>query len=188
MLFEDINKYFNDKELYKQASEESYYEEAEKAHNDIEKRIYIMTSNIEWLNNKEKWKNIKSIGLVTREYNIDGRRTLDTRYYITDLESNNINEFKKAVRDEWGIENNLHWHLDYIFKEDNNLTSNKKAQSNLNILRKLCLNILELIRTFYNKSLKLIRFIIGNNFENKIDKVFSYLNTDELLKISSKIH
>lgn len=185
-LFADIKKYFKDKCLYEEAKNESCIEESEKAHNCEEKRTYIMTSNIDWLDNKSKWKNIKSIGLVTREYTLGGRRTIDTRYYITDLSSNEIKDFAKAVRDEWGIENNLHWHLDYTLREDYSLTVNKKVQANLNILRKLCLNILKLVKPFYNKSLKLIRFLIGQNFSIEINKIFSYLNTKELEKIISK--
>ena len=185
-LYNDIKDYFNDKILYEDAIKESYYEETEKSHNQMEKRTYIMTSKINWLPNKEKWKNIKSIGLVTREYEKDNNKITDIRYYITDLNSTEINEFKKAVRGEWGIENNLHWHLDYTFREDANLTANKNAQSNLNILRKLCLNILKLIKPLYNKSLKMIRFILGQDFENEISKVIFCLNIDEIKRITEK--
>lgn len=185
ILYEDIKSYFDDNELYNKAMNESFYAETEKAHNQIEKRTYIMTSDIEWLTNKEKWINLKSIGIVIREYTSNGKNVKEVRYYISDLLSSEINEFKKAVRYEWGIENNLHWHLDYTFKEDNNLTMNKNAQSNLNILRKLCLNILKLIRPFYNKSLKLIRFIISQNFNNEMLKILSYINVEKLKKIAN---
>lgn len=186
LLYEDIKNYFDDKVLYKKAMNESFYEETEKAHNQIEKRTYIMTSDIEWLNNKNKWSNIKSIGIAVREYtNNKGKKTKDIRYYITDLSSNNMREFKKGVRDEWGIENNLHWHLDYTFKEDSNLTMNKNAQANLNIIRKLCLNLLKLIKPLYNKSLKLIRFIISQNFDKEMVKILSYLNIEEIKKIAN---
>ena len=179
-LFRDIKDYFEDKKLYQQAAKESYYSETEKAHNDIEKRIYIMTSDIEWLDNKSKWKNIKSIGLVTREYTQDGRKTKDTRYFITDLSSNVIRDFSKAVRDEWGIENNLHWHLDYSFKEDYSRTYIKNSQANLNILRKLALNILKLVQPLYNVSLKRIRKKLIMDFENEINNIFTYLSVDNI--------
>ena len=183
-LYNDIKDYFSDKVLYEDAINESYYEEIEKSHNQIEKRIYVMTSKIDWLPNKEKWKNIRSIGFVAREYEKDDKKVTDVRYYITDLNSTEINEFKNAVRGEWGIENNLHWHLDYTFREDANLTMNKNAQSNLNILRKLCLNILKLIKPVYNKSLKMIRFILGQDFENEINRILSCLNIEELKRIT----
>ena len=185
-LYKDIKDFFNDKALYEEASNDSYYEETEKSHSQIEKRTYIMTSKIDWLSNKDKWKNIKSIGIVKREYQKDTKKVIDVRYYITDLNSSEIKDFKNAVRGEWGIENNLHWHLDYTFKEDANLTMNKNAQANLNVLRKLCLNILKLVKPIYNKSLKMIRFILGQDFENEIGKVLCCLNIDELKKITEK--
>lgn len=183
-LYNDIKDYFDDKILFEEAIKESYYEETEKSHNQTEKRTYIMTSKIDWLPNKEKWENIKSIGFVMREYEKDNEKITDIRYYITDLNSTEISNFKKAVRGEWGIENNLHWHLDYTFREDANLTMNKNAQSNLNILRKLCLNILKLIKPLYNKSLKMIRFILGQDFENEISRVIFCLNIEEIKRIT----
>ena len=183
-LYNDIKDYFDDKILYEEAIKESYYEETEKSHNQTGKRKYIMTSKIDWLPNKEKWENIKSIGFVMREYEKDNEKITDIRYYITDLNSTEISNFKKAVRGEWGIENNLHWHLDYTFREDANLTMNKNAQSNLNILRKLCLNILKLIKPLYNKSLKMIRFILGQDFENEISRVIFCLNIEEIKRIT----
>lgn len=179
-LYKNIKEYFEDNDCYQEARKESYCEEIEKSHNCRERRIYVMTSKIEWLEEKNKWKNLQSIGMVTREYELKGEKKQDTRYYITDLNSNDINDFKRAVRGEWGIENSLHWQLDYVFKEDANLTMNKNAQANLNILRKLCLNILKLVKPVYNKSLKLIRFQLGQNFENEILNVLLYLNIDNL--------
>lgn len=102
----------------------------------------------------------------------DTKKVIDVRYYITDLNSSEIKDFKNVVRGEWGIENNLHWHLDYTFKEDANLTMNKNAQANLNVLRKSCLNILKLVKPIYNKSLKMIRFILGQDFKMKSVKYF----------------
>lgn len=54
----------------------------------------------------------------------------------------------------------------------------KNSQANLNILRKFALNILKLVKSLYNKSLKLIRFRIGQNFENEIEKIILYLNIE----------
>ena len=87
----------------------------------------------------------------------NGISTIEIRYYITSLDITEISDFKRAIRDEWGIENDLHWHLDYTFKEDYSKTIDKNAQANLNILRKLSLNILKLVQPLYNISLKRIR-------------------------------
>ena len=141
-----------------------------------------MCKNDNWIK-KDGWKNLKSIGICEREY---GENKKDIRYYITSLEKEKIADFSRAVRGEWKIENNLHWHLDVMFKEDANRTVNKNAQANLNILRKLGLNILKLVKPMYNKSLKLIRFKIGQDFENEIEKFLLCLNIEELKKIYLK--
>lgn len=144
-----------------------------------------MTENIDWLEIKG-WEKIKSIGICTREYSENGVSKKDTRYFITSLGIDNMKDFCRAIRDEWGIENNLHWHLDVTFKEDKNRTMIKEAQANLNILRKFSLNILKLIKPLYSKSLKSIRFRIGQNFEEEIGKILPYLNTEELKGLIDK--
>lgn len=178
-FFKDIKDYFDDKVLYKKAYKKCHYEKSERAHCCTEKRTYVLTEDIDWLD-KNKWKKIKSIGICTREYTENGIYKKNTRYYISSLGCEDFKDFCRAIRDEWGIENNLHWHLDVTFKEDMNRTMNKKAQSNLNILRKLALNILKLVKALYNKSLKLIRFRIGQNFEEEIEKILLYLSVKEI--------
>ncbi len=184
-FYKDIVDYFEDEEIYNDAYAQCHYEEVEHAHSTEEKRTYVITENIGWLETKG-WEKIKSIGICTREYTENGMPKKDTRYFITSLGINDIKDFCRAIRDEWGIENNLHWHLDVTFKEDKNRTMNKDAQANLNILRKFALNILKLIKPLYNKSLKLIRFRIGQNFEEEIEKILLYLNTEELKKLGTR--
>ena len=65
----------------------------------------------------------------------------DTRYYITSL--TDIDEFSKAVRGHWGIENNLHWCLDVVFREDASRARKDNSPLNLNILRKTALPLLK---------------------------------------------
>ena len=68
-------------------------------------------------------------------YNLNnGEVTLETRYYINSIYD--IDLFAKAVRKEWSIENNLHWHLDYTLKEDYSTIIDKKVAYNLNIIEK----------------------------------------------------
>jgi hypothetical protein len=39
----------------------------EKGHGRIEKRTYCIIEDIDWMQEKEKWKDIKSIGMVTNK-------------------------------------------------------------------------------------------------------------------------
>ena len=56
-----------------------------------------------------------------------------TRYYITSLID--INEFASAARKHWGIENNLHWYLDVMFRDDASCARKDNSPLNLNVLR-----------------------------------------------------
>lgn len=49
------------------------------------------------------------------------------------------------MRAHWGIENNLHWVLDAILNEDYCRIRKDNAAANLNVLRKIALNILKQI-------------------------------------------
>jgi predicted transposase YbfD/YdcC len=78
-----------------------------------------------------EWNGLKSIVRIQSErYN---KKTAQTsrqdRYYISSLPAD-ATFINNAVRQHWAIENNLHWSLDVIFKEDDSLK--KKGNSALN--------------------------------------------------------
>lgn len=187
-LYEDIKAYFDIDEL---KNNSNYYSEKEKSHSQIEIRNYYLISDVEWISNKKKWKKLTSIGIIEKTINslITGEVKKEIRYYITSLYDNELKEFVKAVRTECEIENNLHWHLDVTFKEDKNLTSEKIAQKNLNILRKLGLNILKMAQPLYRLSLKNIRLQLCMNFENEFYKILNLLDKKKIIELikSSKM-
>ncbi len=51
--------------------------------------------------------------------------------------------FNTKVRGHWGIENQLHWHLDVSFGEDKSRTRMGNGAENHNTLRKIALQILQ---------------------------------------------
>ena len=90
-----------------QGFEHSTYS-TKQAHGREEIRHYLMLTNIdERVDPTPKWSNIKSIGLV-ESVRIDGKTTVETRYYISSL-LNNAKLFGQSVRSHWGVENSLHW-------------------------------------------------------------------------------
>ena len=135
--------------------------------------------------NYKKWRNLKSIGCVkkTIEDIHTNKMTIEIRYYISNL-SSNIMEFSNTIRNEWAIENKLHWHLDFTFKEDYNSTFEKIAQKNLNIIRKFCLSILKLVKEIYGLSLKNIKKSLCMDFENEIQKILIYLEPTKLKELA----
>ena len=104
----------------------------------------------------------------------------EDRYFICSIES--VETFAIAVRGHWGVENSLHWHLDFTFKDDKNTTMSKNGAKNLQIVKKIALSILRTVQIFYNVSLKMIRFRLSLDFDNEISTIFKLLNVEELKK------
>lgn len=117
----------------------------EKGHGRIEIREYIQTDDIDWFHEKDKWNGLKSIGMVRRTVEKNGKTTIENCYYISSLESPLEGEcdlFAKAVRNHWGIES-CHWMLDVVFKEDQSTVRKNNGAENLSMLRKIAMNILK---------------------------------------------
>ena len=75
---------------------------------------------------------------VRSEY---GKTTVETRYFISSLESN-AEQFANSVRSHWGIENSLHWILDVALKEDDCRIRKDNAPQNFAVLRQIAVNLL----------------------------------------------
>lgn len=167
---EELSSYFHDLKLLKNCDK---YITNEKAHNNIERREYYFTNDIGWLTNKTKWAGLKSIGYIKKYVN---DKLVEERYFISDIDSKYIEQLSKVIRSEWQIENNLHWYLDTVFKEDSNKSYIENSQKSLNIIRKFCLAIIKQIKDEYNLSVNSVRQILGMNFENEIEKIFHSLH------------
>lgn len=134
-LYTDISTYLNDEQFQNKIKEKgNYFQTLEKAHGKIEKRQYYQTDNIKWLEEKEKWCGLKSIGMVKTTYISDKETKSEIRYCISSLKLD-IELFAKSVKGHWSVEI-IHWHLDVTFREDRNKTLEKTAAENLNIIRK----------------------------------------------------
>jgi predicted transposase YbfD/YdcC len=112
----------------------------EKGHGRIEKREYFLSTDADWLPQKADWANLNAIGAVKSTVEEKGEIRTETRFFITSLTK--IEEFSQAVREHWGIENQLHWCLDVIFREDASRARQDNSPLNLNVLRKIALPLL----------------------------------------------
>ena len=171
-LLEDVREYFSDEKLLEKCA---YKQKVEKARGKIEKREYWQTEDISWLSQKKEWAGLKSI-ILTRNTikEADGKETVEERYFISSLPTD-IEEAERAVRGHWMVES-YHWHLDVTFREDGNHTLEKQAAYNLNIIRKLALNILKIAEVGRRPlSMKKKRYAIGTNPEKYLDKELEFL-------------
>ena len=135
-LLEDVRLYFSDS-INGVESSKTY----EKGHGRIEKREYFLSNEVDWLWQKENWAKLNSVGAVKSTVQEKGKIRTETRYFITSL--TRMDEFARATREHWGIENRLHWCLDVIFREDASRARCGNSPLNLNILRKTALPLLQ---------------------------------------------
>ncbi|MBT7070123.1 MAG: ISAs1 family transposase [Anaerolineae bacterium] len=110
-------------------------------HGRIETRTCYTCSDIDWLEARTKWTELKTIVRIDSERDIDGKIGNDTRYYITSLE-NDPENILEAVRSHWGVENSHHWVLDVAFREDESRIRKGYAAENFSILRNIAANLL----------------------------------------------
>ncbi len=64
------------------------------------------------------------------------------RFYLSSKKQTPL-YFNARVRSHWGIENQLHWHLDVSFEEDKSRTRMGNGAENHHTLRKIALQMLQ---------------------------------------------
>ena len=181
-FYTDVQDYFDEDKLLviESGYEGSYSLTREKSHNQIITYEYYQTEKVNWYFEKEKWEKLRSIGMVRKTIEKhNGEKVIEKRYYISSL-LRDIEVFAEAIRSHWEVENKLHWQMDYTFKCDKNQTVNKRALFNLQIIKKFALNILNLVKEDYKRSLKKIRFQVSLGAEEEIHNIFYLIHKKKL--------
>lgn len=117
----------------------------EKGHGREETRrcTVIDTRLLEQEGMYEEWPGLKRIVRMDRERLCNGIKSKETIYYLSSEEINDASYFASRIRAHWGIENNLHWHLDVTFKEDQCRVRTKNGAVNLSMIRKFAMELLK---------------------------------------------
>ena len=142
----------------------------EKGHGRKEIRNYWITDCIDDIKEKSLWADLQSVGCVERTRIVDGKKSVEKRYFITSHKANE-HVFAKNVRDHWKIENSCHWMLDVIFHADDNRMRIGHSAENFVALQYFALNLLKLEKTA-KTSVRNKRHMCANN-EKYLQKVLS---------------
>ena len=123
-----------------------YFEEHDAGHGRIEYRqCWAIAPCVESFPSFKKRPDLKSLIMIKsrREFK-DGltKDTEDTRFYIASIEPN-AKKTLAAVRQHWGIENQLHWTLDMTFREDESRIRAEASPENFAIMRHIALNLIK---------------------------------------------
>lgn len=114
----------------------------EKGHGRLETRRYVALSGVQ-LNQTDAWTGMRSVVMVESMRCSGEQCASEKRFYISSLESDS-QHLAHVIRSHWEIENRLHWCLDVTFAEDASRIRRDHAPENLNIVRKIAMNLLRL--------------------------------------------
>lgn len=147
-LYTNIKEYFEwaIENKFKDLEKYDHYTKTEKGHGRIEKRNIWITEDVEWFEEKGKWKNLRTLISVERIAEKSGEISKDTRYFISSKKAT-AKEHLEIIRSHWGIENNLHWVLDVQMNEDACRVRKDNAAENFTIMRHLALAALKKEKT-----------------------------------------
>lgn len=128
----------------------------------IEKRTCYVLEDLQFVEALQDWAGINAVVIIEAQREKNGKQTLEIRYYLSSL-GESAQEFNRLVRSHWSIENQLHWHLDVSFHEDQSRTHKDNAPENMATLRKTALQALKQVND--RQSIKSRRKIAGWNNE-----------------------
>ncbi len=145
-LYQDVVDLFADA-LTPQGADllHDYHPGQDQGHGRVERRQYWTIADpevIAYLNAKEAWSGLRSVGMVEAERRVGQQVTCERRSYVTSL-AGDAQAFGNAVRSHWSIENGLHWVLDLAFEEDRSRMRKDHSQQNFVVLRHMALNLLK---------------------------------------------
>lgn len=163
-LKEQIEKLFNSQ------NPTNKHTELDTGHGRMEKRVCRVIDNLIFLDGKQDWKDLKTIVEIKSEIyqKKSGKKSESVRYYISS-EVANPKQMAQDIRSHWSIENNLHWNLDVIFKEDLQLKRKGNSTENFNMVLKLALGLLDAEKTKKkSKNIKRLKASIDDSYREKI--------------------
>jgi predicted transposase YbfD/YdcC len=114
----------------------------ERGHGRQEERSCVVIEDVGGIRDRAAWPHMRVVGRCRRERTVNGETTEEVCYFIGSRKMA-ARRYLAALRDHWGIENNLHWQLDVSFHEDASRVENRHGAENLSLFRKLALSLLK---------------------------------------------
>jgi predicted transposase YbfD/YdcC len=120
----------------------SRFETVDGDHGRIETRRYTVIHDVKWLQERHGWPGLRSVIIVSSTREWRGKTEHETRLYISSLNLD-AEAVAPMVRGHWTIENNLHWVMDMVFRDDECRVHKDHAPANLATIRHAAFNFLK---------------------------------------------
>ena len=137
-------------------------ETVEKDHGRIEVRRCFAFDQLDCLAKPEQWPDLKSFVVSESERCIQGKTSLERRFYLSSLPADAI-RLLPVIRAHWSVENRLHWCMDVAFADDQMRARSGHASHNLAILKHITLNLIRLDPIKRKGGIKARRFIAASS-------------------------
>ena len=120
----------------------TFHETHDEAHGRREVRRVWSSTDLSIILDASKWP-LKSITLIEREREMNGKIEVERHYYISSRSRAGARWLSERIRGHWSIENQCHWVLDVAFREDESRIRSDHGPENFGLLRKTALNLLK---------------------------------------------
>ena len=140
----------------------------DEGHGRIETRMYYLARDINTLPKAEVWSGLSRIGMVLshRKDKATGKQTSERRYYLSSVTE--VELFAEAVRAHWGVENQLHWVLDMVFREDESRIRSGDTPAIFNIFRQFANNVLRKMDSTLSIKARRFQAAMDDDFRAKV--------------------
>ena len=90
---------------------------------------------------QQQWVGLQTVVMVVRIRHLWNKTTREVQFYLSSLPCDAL-RIGQAIRQHWGIENQLHWVLDVTFGEDASRIRNGHGPENMTLLRRMAISLL----------------------------------------------
>ncbi len=139
-----------------------FHEVIEKDHGRLEVRRCPVFDQLDCLHAPNRWPDLKSFAMITRERTIRGKTSVERRFYVSSR-APDAQRMNEAVRRHWRVENSWHGCMDVVFGDDQMRARTDQAAQNFAVLRPFVFNLLRLAPVKRQGGLKVQRLIAASS-------------------------
>jgi predicted transposase YbfD/YdcC len=180
-FYTEVDEYFTEerlKDIKKKGV--NFVTGIDKAHSKVERRNFYLADDVRWFEDRGDWANLRAFVCFEKIMTdtSTGEVTKERRLFISSVRD--VELCAEAIRGHWAVENRLHWHLDFSFGDDGDMTTDKNAYQNFSLFRRMALTLCKTAQPFMKRSIKELRFVIGLEPKSQLGLILGTLDETHL--------